>query len=222
MFSGIVEEVGKVSAIQDSGQGRRLRITATAIIEGLKIGDSIAVSGACLTATEFGTDWFSVDATFETLRKTKLGSLKTGSRVNLERALRVSDRLGGHLVSGHIDGLATVTSSREEGFSRIFEFAVDTSLAPHFIEKGSVAIDGISLTIASLRDSATDVRFTVAVIPHTLAATTLNEIRTADQVNLETDLIGKYVGRWLGIKGSNQNINKEGLSMTKLAEYGYT
>lgn len=221
MFSGIVEEVGKIAGIQDSGDGRRLKITAATVLEGLKIGDSIAVSGACLTATDFGVDWFCVDATPETLRKTQIGTLKTGSKVNLERALKVSDRLGGHLVSGHIDGSGTVQSIRQEGFSRIIEFSLDASFAPYFIEKGSVAVDGISLTIASLSDRGREVRFTVSVIPHTLSATTLNDIRPGQAVNIETDLIGKYVARWLGIKGE-PNINKEGLTMGKLTEYGYT
>lgn len=221
MFSGIVEEVGRVSSILDSGSGRRLKIAANIVLGGVKVGDSIAVSGACLTVTEFSAGGFCVDATMETLRKTKLGGLKSGDSVNLERALQVSDRLGGHLVSGHIDGLAAVCSVQEEGFSRIIEFAANKSLAPYFIEKGSVAIDGISLTIAGLKDSSVDVRFSVAVIPHTLAVTTLKTLRAGDRVNIETDLIGKYVARWLGIKGS-ENINKEGLSMSKLAEYGYT
>lgn len=221
MFSGIVEEVGKIDAVQDSGDGRRFRIAASTVLKAIKLGDSIAVSGTCLTATDFGPGWFTVDATLETLRKTCLGSVKPGDMVNLERALQVSDRLGGHLVSGHIDGIATVVSVRDEGFSKIFEFAADKSFAPYFIEKGSVAINGISLTIASLFDKPSEVRFTVAVIPHTLKETTLAQTRTGDRVNLETDLIGKYVARWLGIKGS-ENINKEGLSMTKLTEYGYT
>lgn len=221
MFSGIVEEIGKISGVQDSNQGRRLRISAAKVLHGCKLGDSIAVSGICLTVTSFGSDWFTVDASIETLRKTRLGALKQGDKVNLERALQVSDRLGGHLVSGHVDGLAKVTAVRDEGFSRIIEFSVPAALAPYFIEKGSVGLDGISLTIASLQDNRSDVRFTVAAIPHTLEVTTLGDLRPGDEVNLETDLIGKYVARWLGIKGS-ENINKEGLSLTTLAEYGYT
>ncbi|MBY0550970.1 MAG: riboflavin synthase [Candidatus Obscuribacterales bacterium] len=221
MFSGIVEEVGKITAVQDSSDGKRLKISARVVLEGCKIGDSIAVSGICLTVTLFGADWFTVDASFETLRKTRLGQMKPGYRVNLERALKVSDRLGGHLVSGHIDGLATVAAVREEGFSRVIEFSAAPAFAPYFIEKGSVGLDGISLTIASLTDNGSDVRFTVAAIPHTLEVTTLGELKPGDTVNLETDLIGKYVARWLGVRGA-PNINKEGLSLTTLAEYGYT
>lgn len=222
MFSGIVEEVGKITAVQDSAEGKRLRIAAKTVLEGCKVGDSIAVSGICLTVTQFGSDWFTVDASFETLRKTRLGQMTQGCRVNLERALKVSDRLGGHLVSGHIDGLATVAAVREEGFSRVIEFSAPAAFAPYFIEKGSVGIDGISLTIASLSDNGTaGVRFGVAAIPHTLEVTTLGQLKPGDKVNLETDLIGKYVARWLGVRGA-QNINKEGVSLTTLAEYGYT
>lgn len=225
MFSGIVEEIGRIIAINDSADGRRLKIAARLICSDLKLGDSISVSGCCLTATEFNSDSFCVDATFETLRRTKLGNLKNGDRVNLERALKFSDRLGGHLVSGHVDALARLSAIKKEGFSWLMEFATPANLQPYFIEKGSVAIDGISLTVAYLKPiNAQEFLFAVAVIPHTLEVTTLSHLSVADSVNIEADLIGKYVANWMLATQAkqNQNINKERLTMNFLSEHGYT
>lgn len=222
MFSGIVEEVGQIIAINDSADGRRLKIAAKTVLSDVRLGDSISCSGCCLTVTQFTIDSFSVDATAETLRKTKLGSLKNGDRLNLERALRFSDRLGGHIVSGHVDRLAKVSSIKDEGFSKIFEFTVSAELAPFFVEKGSVTIDGISLTVASLGAVKGDAfTFTIAAIPHTLQVTTLGTLKAGDDVNIEGDIIGKYVARWME-STRGQIINKEGLSMSFLAEHGYT
>lgn len=222
MFSGIVEEVGQIIAINDSGDGRRLKIAAKTVLSDVRLGDSISCSGCCLTVTQFTADSFSVDATAETLRKTKLGRLKNGDKLNLERALRFSDRLGGHIVSGHVDRLAKVSSIKDEGFSKIFEFTVSAELAPFFVEKGSVTIDGISLTVASLGAVKGDsFSFTIAAIPHTLQVTTLGELKGGDDVNIEGDIIGKYVARWME-STRGQIINKEGLSMSFLAEHGYT
>lgn len=225
MFSGIIEEIGRIAAISDSGDGRRLKISAKTVLTDVKLGDSISVSGCCLTVTQFSADSFSVDATAETLRRTKLGQLKNGDRVNLERALRFSDRLGGHLVSGHVDALARVASVKDEGFSRIFEFSVSAELAPYFVEKGSVTIDGISLTVAALKSvNGNSFNFTIAAIPHTLQVTTLNDLKPGDEINIEADIIGKYVARWMdSTRGQNiSNINKEGLSASFLSEHGYT
>lgn len=222
MFSGIVEEIGRISAISDSDDGRRMKIAAKTVLSDVKLGDSISVSGCCLTVTQFTADSFSVDATTETLRRTKLGTLKNGDKVNLERALRFSDRLGGHLVSGHVDALARVSSIKDEGFSRIFEFAVAADLAPFFVEKGSVTIDGISLTVASLKPvSGSTFAFTIAAIPHTLEVTTLNDLKAGDAINIEADIIGKYVARWMD-STRGQIVNKEGLTTGFLAEHGYT
>lgn len=222
MFSGIVEEVGQIIAINDSADGRRLKIAAKTVLSDVRLGDSISCSGCCLTVTQFTIDSFSVDATAETLRKTKLGSLKNGDKLNLERALRFSDRLGGHIVSGHVDRLAKVSSIKDEGFSKIFEFTVSAELAPFFVEKGSVTIDGISLTVASLGAVKGDAfTFTIAAIPHTLQVTTLGTLKAGDDVNIEGDIIGKYVARWME-STRGQIINKEGLSMSFLAEHGYT
>lgn len=223
MFSGIVEEIGRIIATNDSADGRRLKIAAKLICSDLKIGDSISVSGCCLTATEFNSDNFSVDATFETLRRTKLGNLKVGDKVNLERALKFSDRLGGHLVSGHVDALARLSAIKKEGFSWVMEFTAPSSLQAYFIEKGSVAIDGISLTIAYLKPvNAQEFLFAIAAIPHTLEVTTLSQLSVGDQINIEADLIGKYVANWMQATQMPQNINKEGLSMNFLSEHGYT
>lgn len=224
MFSGIVEEVGKITSLTDNSGGRRLRVAASTVTTDLKLGDSISCSGACLTVTEFGKDWFAVEATFETLRCTKLGSLKQGDSLNLERALRVSDRLGGHIVSGHVDAVGKVVASQMEGFSRIIEFGVTAELFPFFVEKGSVTIDGVSLTVAYLTDppsASSDFVFAVALIPHTLDVTTLNALKVGDSVNVEADLIGKYVAKLVSA-GYAQNINKGGLSLSVLAEHGYT
>jgi riboflavin synthase len=235
LFSGIVEEVGKIIAATDDSGGRRLKIAARTVLSDLKLGDSISCNGVCLTACDFGKDWFAVEATHETLRRTKLGALKTGDSLNLERALKVSDRLGGHLVSGHVDAVAKVTSIKKEGFSSVIEFSVPSELEPFFVEKGSVTIDGVSLTVASLRSAGkagafisdgsasheSNFSFTVALIPHTLEITTLGELRVSDKVNIEADLIGKYVARLVS-QGYAQNINKGGLSLSFLQEHGYT
>lgn len=223
MFSGIVEEVGKIQAVEDSSQGRRLKIGAKKVLADLAIGDSVACSGACLTACTLGPDWFTVDASHETLRRTKVGNWRQGSPVNLERALRLADRLGGHLVSGHVDALGSVASIREEGFSRIIEFSVPLELAPFFVEKGSVTVDGVSLTVAKLQERPAGGSFTfaVALIPHTLAVTTLTELKAGDPVNIEADIVGKYVARLMS-PAIAENINKGGLTLGFLSEHGYT
>lgn len=224
MFSGIIEEIGKITATSDSNEGRRLKIAARLVTSDIKLGDSIAVSGTCLTAVEFTKDSFTAEASFETLRRTKLGELKTGQQVNLERALKFSDRLGGHLVSGHVDGLAELVGLRKEGFSQILEFSAPESLSAFFIEKGSVTVDGISLTVAYLKEPAAGkFVFAIAAIPHTLEVTTLSSLALGDKVNLEADLIGKYVARWMqAAAAGGKIINKEGLTMPFLAEHGYT
>jgi riboflavin synthase len=230
MFTGIVEEVGTLVLAHNTSDGQRLRIGARTVVADLAPGDSVSVSGTCLTACQIGEGWFTAEATQETLRRTKLGSLHPGDAVNLERALRLSDRLGGHLVSGHVDALGTLRSVSPEGFAKVYQFAVPVELSAFFVEKGSVAIDGVSLTVASLaehpgsgsRASAGDeFVFTVALIPHTLSVTTLGHLKVGDRVNIEADLIGKYVAR-LMLSEHGGNINKGGLSMSFLAEHGYT
>ena len=189
MFTGIIEEVGTVRKIG----GGTLAIDAAKVIEDVHLGDSIAVNGVCLTVTSFDREHFEADVMPETVRRTSFAKLRKGSPVNLERALTLASRLGGHIVSGHIDGVGMVTDLRREGNALLLKVAASPALLRGIVEKGSVAIDGVSLTVAGVSRGA----FTVSVIPHTLSQTTLGERRPGDAVNLETDVIGKYVERFL-------------------------
>jgi riboflavin synthase len=199
LFSGIVEEVGEVLEVQDTADGRWLKIGAKEILADSALGESISCSGCCLTVVDFGSDWFAVEAVIETLRRTKIGDLKVGSKINLEKALRVSDRLGGHIVTGHIDTVGKVASIVEEGFSYVVEVNLDSRWAPFFVEKGSVAMDGVSLTVADcgeIPEKAEDeFWFRVALIPHTWNVTTLGQLKVGSSVNIETDIIARYVAR---------------------------
>jgi len=205
MFSGIVEEIGSVLECKDSADGRRLRIKAGQILDQLALGDSISIAGACLTVVELDQISFSVEAVHETLRRTKLGEFGTGSPVNLEGALRFNDRLGGHLVTGHIDAIARVKKVSPDGFSKLITFELNSELSPFFVEKGSVAVDGVSLTIVvcdampagNNSHTPPPFTFTVALIPYTLEHTTLGSLAEGDPVNVETDVIARYVARWL-------------------------
>ncbi|HET9795914.1 MAG TPA: riboflavin synthase [Thermoanaerobaculia bacterium] len=188
MFSGIVAATGRVEKIDASPAGARLVVRPGGRFGRFRRGESISVSGACLTALG-DSALFRADLSPETLAKTTLGELGKGDAVNLERAVRLADRLSGHLVSGHVDGLARLTSIEAEGDSRIFTFAPPAELARFVIEKGSVALDGISLTAIRVRRG----RFSVAVIPHTLRATTLRDRRPGDRLNFEADMIGRWV-----------------------------
>lgn len=171
--------------------GRRIRVATSLPVCDFAIGESIAISGACMTVVEAAAGQFAVEVSAESLRRTTLGQLQCGDRVNLERALLAGDRLGGHIVSGHVDGVGVVDAIRPEGESSIFTFRIDPSLMPMLAEKGSIAVDGISLTCFHLRDD----RFDVAVIPHTLASTSLGLCEVATRVNLETDVLAKHVAR---------------------------
>ena len=189
MFTGLVEEIGTVEAVEPRDDGVRLRLQAVHVLDGLALGDSVAVDGACLTAVAINGDGFELDVVAETLRRTALGGRVAGDHVNLERALRAGDRLGGHLVQGHVDGTATVATLTHEGQSRRMGFATSPDLLRYIVTKGSVTIDGVSLTVASRDDSG----FAVALIPHTLGGTTLGDAREGRRVNLEVDLVAKYV-----------------------------
>jgi len=198
MFSGIIEEVGVVEKAIDNDDGRRLYIGASKVTSDVAVGDSISVNGACLTVTEFSPAGFLVEATWETLRRTTLGNLTAGAKVNLERALKFCDRLGGHLVCGHIDAVGKITRVTDDGFSKIVQFTIDESLAPFFVEKGSVAVEGISLTVVDLiAQEEGKFSFTVALIPHTMSVTNFDDLSIGRQVNVETDIIARYVARWL-------------------------
>ena len=193
MFTGIIEGLGTIAAIQSSGKGRRLTVTADFDLLHSRIGDSIAVNGACLTAVEIGSRRFAVDVSPETLDKTTFGKAKVGERVNLERALRLSDRLDGHLVSGHIDGVGAIDQKKNAGNAVIVVIKVPESLSRYMIQKGSVAVDGVSLTINQCSAGS----FEVSIIPHTAGLTTIGVKTAGAPVNIETDMIGKYVERFL-------------------------
>jgi len=194
VFTGIIEELGRVRAIDRREGGARLEIAATTVVADARVGDSISVNGCCLTVVDSGDGWWAGDVVIETLERTALGSLEAGEPVNLERPLRLSDQLGGHLVQGHVDAVGHVAakSPLADGSTR-FTFSAPPDVLRYIVRKGSVAIDGISLTVASLGDDT----FDVAVIPHTLAVTTLGHKEQGAAVNLEADLIAKYVERLL-------------------------
>ena len=192
MFTGIVEELGVVAKISNNA----MTVQASKVTEDLKLGDSIAVNGTCLTAVNFSRTDFSVDLSPETMRRTSLGQLSEGSPVNLERALLASDRMGGHIVQGHVDGTGRVMSSRVDGDSIIFHIRVPKRLNPYIVEKGFIAVDGISLTVVKRGTSS----FTLAVIPYTLKNTNLASVSIGDRVNLEADILAKYVENLLDRK----------------------
>lgn len=193
MFTGIIENLGSIREIRSSDQGRRLTIETDFIFTEMKIGDSISVNGACLTVVDIDGKRFKADVSPETLTKTILGGAKIGDRVNLERALRLSDRLDGHLVSGHVDGIGIVAKRKTAGNSMIITVRVQESLSRYIINKGSVAIDGVSLTVNRCDGNS----FDVTIIPHTAENTTISLYKNGDYVNIETDMIGKYVERFV-------------------------
>jgi len=198
MFTGLIEEQGRVLTPPRNG---KLSLAASKVTEGLALGDSIAVNGVCLTVSAFSGQRFTADVMPETLHRSNLGELRTGSLVNLERALPATGRFGGHFVSGHIDGVGSLLSVRPEGNALIFSIRAAPELLRGIVEKGSVAIDGISLTVVEV----TETLFSVSVIPHTAAVTTLAGKRTGDRLNLETDMIGKYVLRALSLSQPSNN-----------------
>ena len=185
MFTGIVEEVGRVGSLTDY----RLVIEAETVLEDVHIGDSISVNGACLTVVEFDSGSFAVDLAPETLRRTSLGQVGAGGAVNLERALAAHDRMGGHIVQGHVDGTGDITGITPEADCFILEIETPDSLAPYIVEKGFIAVDGISLTVVQSFER----RFTISIIPFTMQNTSLQERKVGDKVNLEADILAKYV-----------------------------
>lgn len=194
MFTGLVTGVGTVAAVDRTAAGARLTIESR-IADELSHGASVAISGVCLTALESGAERFSADVMRETLRRSSLGGVHVGSKVNLELPLRADGRLDGHIVQGHVDGVGTVTESREEGFARVIAVAAERSLMRYFVEKGSIAIDGVSLTVARVHERTLE----VSLIPETLRATTLGDLRVGTRVNLEADVTAKHVERFVRI-----------------------
>jgi len=219
MFTGIIEGLGTVSQMRPVDGGSRLTVTADFSLAGTGIGDSIAVNGACLTAVSLQGPRFTVDVSPETLSKTTFKAVKIGDRVNLERALRLSDRLDGHLVSGHIDGLGTITGKKHEGNAIVVTFAVSEDLSRYMIPKGSVAVDGISLTINSCDKHS----FSVSVIPHTAKWTTIGLKDAGAAVNIETDMLGKYIEKFMNGKKDErwETQDSEPLDMQFLAKTGF-
>lgn len=200
MFTGIIEEIGRIEQIQKGRHSAVLTIRAQIIPEDLKAGDSIAVNGICLTVTSFSSGSFSADVMHETLNRSAFAHLKRNSRVNLERAMPANGRFGGHIVTGHVDGVGKIIGIRRDDTAIWYTLQAEPSIMRYIVEKGSVAIDGISLTVARKFSD----RFSVSAIPHTARVTTLNERREGDLVNLENDIIGKYVDRLLNPAAAQQ------------------
>jgi riboflavin synthase len=220
MFTGIIESFGTIKRIVSDGEGKVLYIGCDLDLSGSRIGDSIAVNGACLTAVSLEKNAFKVDVAPETVDRTTFKYLRPGSRVNIERALKLSDRIDGHLVSGHIDGTGTISSMTRKSNALVIRIDVLPKLAADMIEKGSVAIEGISLTI----NQCSDRDFEVSIIPHTADMTTIGQKRVGDKVNIETDMIGKYVKKMLmGSLSKNDALlkGKRDISMELLARNGF-
>ncbi len=213
MFTGLITDNGTIRSISPSGDNWTVRIQTGYTTDDLELGESIACDGACLTVTSFDANSFTVDASPETLRRTTLGDRKAGDKVHLERALAVGERLGGHYVLGHVDGVGTVVKKSREQNAWILEFEAPDSVAQFLLEKGSVAIDGVSLTVNTVRKN----RFDVAIIPWTAGKTNVADYEVGRKVNLEGDILGKYVKKLLGWHGSDT----AGVSMEMLAENGF-
>lgn len=214
MFTGIIEEVGSVISVTRYGTNSDIRIKAAKVLEGTKLGDSIAVNGVCLTVTAMGGDWFQADVMNETLSRSSLGSLRSGSPVDLERAMAADGRFGGHIVSGHIDGTGIISGIKNDGIAVWYTVSAPPQILRYIVEKGSIAIDGISLTVAKVTDSD----FSVSIIPHTAACTVLSLRKTGDTVNLENDIIGKYVEKLM--KPAEEE-RSGGVSLDMLARNGF-
>jgi len=212
MFTGIIEEVGEIKTIKRSQKFAVLSIEGDTIFSDLKVGHSVAVNGVCLTVVSLSNNTFTADIMSETLDRSSLGSLKSGSKVNLERAMDASGRFGGHIVSGHIDGIGFITSIKEDANAIWYTISCSDKLLCYIVEKGSITIDGISLTVAKVTNS----NFTVSIIPHTAKSTILSQRSVTDKVNLENDVIAKYVEKFMinKSKSNNSNITSDFLKKT--------
>ena len=217
MFTGIIAGVGKVTGKRSVGGGLAFALEAEFDITDPEEGESIAVNGVCLTAYDIRGKHFTADVSPETLSRTKLGQIGPGDSVNLERALRLSDRLGGHMVSGHVDCMATVSCKKEVGSYTVFDFSLPVEHGRYIIEKGSITIDGVSLTVNSCGKGT----FSVSIIPHTLKITTLGLLRVGSKVNIEVDIIGKYVEKLLAPKEGSEGDSGHALNPGFLAQHGF-
>ncbi|MGB9887456.1 MAG: riboflavin synthase [Moorellales bacterium] len=219
MFTGLVEEIGRVQKLEKYHRGALLAINARKILGDLAVGDSVAVNGACLTVTEVGEEGFAVEVMGETLSRTNLGALQSGARVNLERALPLGGRLGGHLVTGHVDAMGTIVEKLPEGHAFWLWVEAPSELLPYLVRKGSVAVDGVSLTVVERRGSV----FSVSLVSHTLTHTTLGEKGTGEKVNLEIDLVARYLAGLIGLptagEGTRPGVSR--LSLDFLAQHGF-
>ena len=213
MFTGIIEELGTVGQMDRRPDSIKLTIQARKVLEGTQLGDSIAVNGVCLTVTSMTDSSFTADVMHETMRRSSLSDIKSGSKVNLERAMQVGGRLGGHIVSGHSDGVGHIARIAADGIARVITISIPKDMEPFIVEKGSIAIDGISLTVVSVGNS----QFSVSIIPHTMANTTLIDKHPGAVVNLETDVIGKYVHSF----STAHTGKRSGISMETLLENGF-
>ncbi|MCI5690273.1 MAG: riboflavin synthase [Clostridiales bacterium] len=216
MFTGIVEEVGTLKAIRKGAHSAVLEIQAKVVLEDIHLGDSIAVNGVCLTATSFSPAGFTADVMHETLNRSSLAALRPGSRVNLERAMAANGRFGGHIVAGHVDGLGTVRRIEKDDNAIWFTIAAGPEILRYVVEKGSFTIDGISLTVARVDADS----FAISAIPHTVAVTVLADRKVGDPVNLETDIIGKYVEKLLR-PAPEAPQRKAGITKEFLTRYGF-
>lgn len=217
MFTGLIEEIGTMEGSENGEKSMKLTIGAKKVLENVKLGDSISTNGVCLTVTSFTNSSFTVDVMPETMRKTNLGKLKKGSLVNLERALKVSDRLGGHIVSGHIDGTGTIKEYKDEDNATWLTVETSGNVIKYIIPKGSVAIDGTSLTVVDTDKNS----FRVSLIPVTKEETVLLKKRPGDEVNLECDIIGKYIERFLTFNGDDEKQETSRIDMKFLADNGF-
>ncbi|MBK1810385.1 riboflavin synthase [Clostridium sp. YIM B02505] len=215
MFTGLVEEIGRVESVLKSEKSARITIKAKTVLQGVKLGDSICTNGVCLTVTSFDSSRFTIDAMAETMRRSNLGKLSPGDEINLERALKVGDRLGGHIVSGHIDGIGIIEDYQGEDNAVWITVGASSEILRYVVQKGSITIDGVSLTVAYVDDSI----FKVSIIPHTKDMTTLLRKKIGDEVNLECDMIGKYIEKFLGAK--EQVSVKKDIDFNFLSENGF-
>jgi len=215
MFTGIVEEIGTIQGIRSGANSSTLTIKGDVIFDDMKLGDSIAVNGVCLTVASFSKNTFDADVMHETLKRSSTGELKSGSSVNLERAMPANGRFGGHIVTGHIDGTGTISNIKRDDNAIIYTVKTTSNVMKYIVEKGSIAIDGISLTIVSITADS----FSVSIIPHTAKSTILSEKKVGDTVNLENDVIGKYVEKLMSFEQESKPQSK--ITQEFLTKFGY-